>query len=464
MIRRTLGQIAGMIRHSSLDAGHEVLQVTGVSTDTRSIGPGSLFIPLIGPRFNGHDYVREAIERGAAASLWNRGEADPPEDVPLLYVEDTLAALQELAAVYRRQLRVKVVGITGSNGKTSTKDMLASLLGTTYITWKTQGNLNNHIGVPLTLLQLEEDTEMAVVEMGMSALGEIESLSRLAQPDVAIITSVSEVHLGDLRSRDKIAQAKAEILQGLKPGGLFVYNADNPRLTGLLEEHALSGFRSTSFGEASHHPWHLTSCSETIDGTSFTLSDPWCPRLHLTMLGRHQAVNALGAIAVARYFGIPYDRIQAGLRQVEATGMRQERITIGRLTVLNDAYKSNPTSLRAALQTLYALGQGRRTAAVLGEMAELGEEAAELHREIGRELDAGRIELLLTLGPMAALIAQEAESRFPPGSVVHCRHPEEAVARLASLTEADVLVLVKGSRSLRMERIVEALQQEVRLC
>jgi UDP-N-acetylmuramoyl-tripeptide--D-alanyl-D-alanine ligase len=461
MIQRTLQHIADMIGSSSevlpRDQG---MNIKGVSTDTRSILEGSLFIPIQGPRFNGHHYVREAIAKGAAASLWSRGEPDPPIELPLLIVEDTLAAIQQLAGAYRRQLQVKVVGITGSNGKTSTKDILASLLATQYKTQKTSGNLNNHLGVPLTLLQLEEDTEMAVIEMGMSGLGEIERLSRIAQPDAAIITNVSEVHLADLKSRDRIAQAKLEILSGLKPDGLFVFNGDNPLLIEQLGQIAANRVNtSTTFGEASVHTWHPTSFSLSESGVVFAISDPASPTLQLPLLGKHQMTNALGAIAVARHLGISYANIKEGLLRIEATGMRNERIRIGPHTLINDAYKSNPPSVRAALHTLYELKGYKRKIAVLGDMVELGEEAADMHREIGAELDKEHLDYLITLGSMANYIADSARAHFPDGHVFTCSTQQEVLLRLLEVTQnQDCLILIKGSRSLQMEHLVDAMR------
>ncbi|KLR74949.1 UDP-N-acetylmuramoyl-tripeptide--D-alanyl-D-alanine ligase, partial [Geobacillus sp. T6] len=214
MIKRTVRQIAEMADGQCLKPEWENIVVSGVSTDTRTIQAGNLYIPLRGATFNGHDFVQEAAQKGAAAVLWAEREGTPPEGVPVVVVDDTLLALQRLAARYREQLGLKVIGVTGSNGKTTTKDMIAALLSTRYRVQKTEGNLNNHIGVPLTLLSLEEDTEMAVVEMGMSGFGEIERLTMIARPDAAVITNIGEAHLQELGSREGIAKAKLEILAG----------------------------------------------------------------------------------------------------------------------------------------------------------------------------------------------------------------------------------------------------------
>ncbi|MGG4032387.1 UDP-N-acetylmuramoyl-tripeptide--D-alanyl-D-alanine ligase [Paenibacillus cisolokensis] len=460
MMERTIEQIAGMIGAEAPagDAGRTV--VKGVSIDTRSILRDNLFVPIQGPRFNGHEYAAEAFRKGAAAALWQKDEPDPPAHLPLLYVDDTVKALGRLAQAYRSQLKTKVIGITGSNGKTSTKDILAAILGTTYRTQKTIGNLNNHLGVPLTLLRLDEDTEMAVVEMGMSGLGEIAALSAMAQPDVAIITSVSEVHLGDLPTREDIAEAKLEIAGSLKPDGLFVYNADNPLLLERLA-HKNVACRMVSFGQSEQHDWHPLAYTPDERGIAFTISDPACPELYLNLLGKHQMINALAAIAAARHFGVSYDNIRRALRHVEATGMRNEPIRIGGFTVINDVYKSNPTSVRAALDTLYAMPAHKRKIVVLGDMVELGEETEAFHREIGAELDPSRIDRLFTVGSMSRLIAEEARKHFPEDRVTVCLDHAQLVSQLKEAVSDDCIVLIKGSRSLQLEQPIETLREEL---
>lgn len=465
MIKRTLRDIAEMLAVASecRQGDSATIEIQGVSTDTRTIRPGNLYIPIRGPRFNGHDYVREAIAAGAVAALWAADEAHAPTDVPLVIVEDTVAALQQLAAAYRRQLKTRVVGITGSNGKTSTKDILAGLLGIAYRTQKTAGNLNNELGVPLTLLALEEETELAVVEMGMSGLREIALLSSLAQPDIGIITSVSEVHLADLHTRERIAQAKLEILEGLAPEGLFIYNADNPLLTRQLAElqPAVAGL---TFGEGEAHDLHATSWSMTEAGIAFTVNDPALGSLFLPMIGKHQLSNALGAIAAARHLGLSPEQIRQGLLRVEATGMRQEVVYAGKLMMINDAYKSNPPSLRAALDSLMALQPHKRKIAVIGSMVELGEESDALHTAIGAGLDPERIDRVLTIGESAARIAAAAAPRYPAGAVQaydETQRPELAAALLAE-ADSDCIILVKGSRSLKLEEVVDAVLMQVR--
>lgn len=458
MITRTVSQLVAMVGAEPGCYPVDML-IRGVCTDTRSLVPGSLFVPIRGPRFNGHHYVKDALERGAGAALWARGEPDRPDHPAIIEVDDTLTALQRLAKEYRRQLAVKVIGITGSNGKTSTKDLLAALLSTTFRTHKTSGNLNNHLGVPLTLLGMGEETEIAVVEMGMSAIGEIAALSAIAGPDAAVITSVSEVHLGDLGTRDRIVQAKLELAQELQPGGLLVYCGDYPQ---LAEGIGCVGYRGkiVSYGVQPSNDLHPIHWRADDNGFAFVMDDPEPVKFVSPIHGRHQMVNALGAIAVARHLGVPDRLICEGLYDATLSGMRNEIIRVGSCLILNDVYKSNPSSVRAALQTLYDFRKPRRKIVVLGDMVELGEESEQLHRSIGAELDPGRIDLVITVGASGAYIAEEAARRFPKDRIVACANKEEAIVSLNREELENGLLLIKGSRVLQLERIVEALQNK----
>lgn len=230
MIKRQLSAIKQMANNAELKEEFEKITIEGVTTDSRNVRKGNLFVPIIGEKFNGHDFVEKAFENGAHASLWSRSVPNPPQDKPLIIVDDTLAALQQIASHYLLEVNPKVVGITGSNGKTTTKDMIASVVGTRYRVHKTKGNFNNHIGLPLTILDMPEDTEVAVLEMGMNAKGEIELLSSIARPDIAVITNIGDAHLQDLGSREGIAEAKLEIIKGLKENGTLIYHGDEPLL------------------------------------------------------------------------------------------------------------------------------------------------------------------------------------------------------------------------------------------
>lgn len=459
MICRSLREIQNMVKGYGLKKENEDIVIHGVSIDTRQIRPGQLYVPIVGERFNGHRFIQDAIARGAVAAIWSKNEAVPDVDIPIIFVDDSLTAIQDLAKSYREQLKAKVIGITGSNGKTSTKDILASLLRTKYKTQKTFGNLNNHLGVPLTILELEEDTEMAVIEMGTSNLGEIELLTNIACPDIAIITSIGAAHLDELITIENIIKAKLEIVKSLSPNGLFVYYGDHSMLNEKIKEMNLN-HKTISFGSKSSNTCIPLLESSDEKGITFSLSKFHCPSFYLPMVGKHQMYNATAAIAVARYYGISFEQIQEGLLNIEFTGMRNEVISTGRYTILNDSYKSNPASLLAALDTLYNMKNYKRKIAVLGDMIGLGADEIKMHEEIGEKIDPNQIDYLLTIGPLAAHIAGTARPRFRNNRVFICENKDQLIQKLKSLAEYDSLILVKGSRMLKLEEIVEELKKE----
>lgn len=437
--------------------GFPAVKVAGVSTDTRTLLPGNLYVPLKGQRFDGHQFAAEAVAKGAVAALWNSNcGVTAPQGLPLVTVEDTLVALQLLAANYRRQLsNTRVIAITGSNGKTSVKDMLLAILSTRYRTEATKGNMNNEIGVPLTLLSLAEETEMAVLELGMSGPGEIALLSRLVRPELAIITSIGEAHLADLGSVEQIAAAKLEILEGLTADGRFVANGDSPWLQTAIGERA-----AITFGNGEHNQFRATDVSLRDTGMSFRLHGGAGPVLRLPLLGRHQVVNALGAIAAASSLGVDQESIARGLAAVQATSRRGELLRCGLTTIVNDTYKSNPPSVRAALDTFCSLsGYGKRIA-VLGDMRDLGSAEQALHAAIGEALNPELLDTVITIGAAAEQIATAAARRFPPGRVHAARSKAEAVALLRPLLGKEpVLLLVKGANVLALQELVQEISQ-----
>jgi UDP-N-acetylmuramoyl-tripeptide--D-alanyl-D-alanine ligase len=460
MIRRTLEQIKLLL---GAEATGEVdsagIDISGVSTDTRTIQPGNLFIPLIGENFDGHAYALNAYENGAAASLWQMDRPNPPEGMPIIVVADTLTALQQLAKAYRKELPVRIIGITGSNGKTTTKDLVASVLLTTYSVHKTKGNLNNHIGLPLTLLQMDESTEFAVVEMGMSGRGEIALLSELAEPEAAIITMIGEAHMLQLGSREEIARAKVEIAEGLNEGDIFIYNGDEPLIEQVLPEmRTPQSFHRLRFGQAETNDLYPTHIELEESGTRFRINLPDYPEMYIPLLGSHNVINALAAIAVAAYFGVKPPQIAAGLATMQMTSMRIEKLTaLSGLTVLNDAYNASPASMKAALQLMQQLSGYRRKFVVLGDMLELGAQEEQFHRAIGRMLSPQEIDTVFTFGRLAAYIADEAIQNFPAGKVKTFDDKQQLIDELQSVIQADDVVLVKGSRGMRLEQVANEL-------
>ncbi|ABO65583.1 UDP-N-acetylmuramoyl-tripeptide--D-alanyl-D-alanine ligase [Geobacillus thermodenitrificans] len=454
MMKRTVQQIAEMTggRYANPEWGN--IAVSGVSTDTRTIQAGNLYVPLLGETFNGHAFVEEAAQKGAAAVLWAEAEGTPPESVPAIVVDDTLSALQRLATRYREQLGLKVVGVTGSNGKTTTKDMIAALLSSQYRVQKTEGNLNNHIGVPLTLLALEEGTDIAVVEMGMSGFGEIEQLTTIARPNAAVITNIGEAHLQELGSREGIAKAKLEILSGLQGDGLFVYHGDEPLLAELVPSLPLPQHVVT-FGEGEDNDYYPTTVRIEAAGTSFVINELPRQTLFIPVLGKHHVYNALAAIAVARFFGVSWENIAAALSRLQVTRMRTEVVKTKRgFTVINDAYNASPTSMRAALMLLTELDGYRKKIAVLGDMLELGDKEVEFHQAIGEMLRPEMVDYVFTYGPLARHIATAATPFFDQGQVKAFDDKAALAEAVLSVATPDDIVLLKASRGMRLEELL----------
>jgi len=462
MIRRTLREIAAML-DATVDDVYADVEIQGVSTDSRRIANNQLYVPLIGERFDGHAFMGEALQAGAAAGIWQADVPNPPEG-PLLVVDDTLSALQKLAQAYCAQVQPKIVGITGSNGKTTTKDMVAATLATVFRVHKTDGNLNNHIGLPLTLLSMPQDSEIAVLEMGMSARGEIEFLSQLAKPDAVIITMIGDAHMLQLGSREEIARAKTEILSGLREGGLFIYNGDEPLIPQVLPEMKRpAAYRAITFGISVANDYSATDVRMGEDATSFQACGKLASESTYTipLLGLHNVTNALAAIALAQAFGVSEGDIADGLASMRMTGMRIEKVKAeSGLTILNDAYNASPSSMKAALALLDTLTGYERKFVVLGDMLELGESEVDYHRQIGASLDPGVIEAVYAYGNLGRFYAEAAASNFPEGRVHAFADKDDLTRQLAASVTPNDVVLVKGSRGMRLEDVVKQLQEK----
>lgn len=484
MIKRTLGAIASMCGGSLSDPIFAEIGIVGVTKDSRDVKQGQLYIPLVGENFDGHDFAAGALDGGASAALW-QSDRPLPESlaaVPLVLVDDTLAALQRLASKYRDELAVRVVGITGSNGKTTTKDMVASVLGAAFRVHKTAGNLNNHIGLPLTVLQLDETIDVAVLEMGMSGFGEIELLASIGKPDIAIITNIGDAHMLQLGSREGIAKAKLEIVAGLKRGGLLLINGDEPLLTGdaeLKDRLSAAAAEMQTFGLQADNDWHAANMSISTTSSAFDIVAGGAVRKGLDagelryafipLPGQHNVSNALAAVAAAVRLGVPGESIRQGLQAIQLTGMRIEPVRAQNGAILlNDAYNANPTAVRAAIDLVAQLSGYRRKWLVLGDMLELGPEEAEMHREIGEYINPGKADCVLTFGPLSRHTALAAAEQFGIPSIESGEGEESAVQsfddkerlieRLLAQLQPEDLVLVKGSRGMRMEQVVHALQ------
>jgi UDP-N-acetylmuramoyl-tripeptide--D-alanyl-D-alanine ligase len=461
-MKRTIGQIASMsggTLSGELDAER---MVEGVFTDSRKPQSHGMFVPLAGERFDGHDYVQQIMSgEGAAAFLWQKDHGAPPAG-NAIEVDDTLEALQRIAAAYLREIGVSVVGITGSNGKTTTKDIVSALLGTTFKVHKTEGNYNNHIGLPLTVLSMPQDTDILILEMGMSGRGEIRLLADIAQPDVAVITNIGESHLLQLGSCAEIARAKLEIVGGLKSGGLLIYNGDEPLLPQVLAEPETvkpDGLKLFTFGISAGNDDYPTEVTSDGDGSLFTTAQSGKDAFKLPLLGQHNVVNGLAALAVARHFGVDTDHVREGLSALKLTGMRIEVVACANgLTVLNDAYNASPASTKAAIQTLSGYETDGRKIAVLGDMLELGPEEKRFHEEIGLFAAEHDVDALFTYGALGMSIAKGARAFMPSDDVHAYEDKQKLILHLQAYLHADDVVLVKASRGMRLEEIVDALK------
>lgn len=454
MIKRQLSAIKQMANNAELKEEFEKITIEGVTTDSRNVRKGNLFVPIIGEKFNGHDFVEKAFENGAHASLWSRSVPNPPQDKPLIIVDDTLSALQQIASHYLLAVNPKVVGITGSNGKTTTKDMIASVVGTRYRVHKTKGNFNNHIGLPLTILDMPEDTEVAVLEMGMNAKGEIELLSSIARPDIAVITNIGDAHLQDLGSREGIAEAKLEIIKGLKENGTLIYHGDEPL---LKKDYSC---QTVTFGEKKNNNLFPTSMELLGEGTRFRANIAEQP-FFIPVLGRHNVLNALAAIAVGELLKIGLDRIEKGLRDLKITNMRLELIqTKNGLSIINDAYNANPTAMKAAIDLVHGLKGYSQKILVLGDMLELGEREVELHQEVGMMLSDQEIDHLFTFGKLGKEIAVGAKKVIDERKIHVFFDKDELIHELKKAAGSKDLVLVKASRGMKLEDVVHALMEE----
>ncbi len=427
------------------------IEITGVSINTRTLKPGDLFVPFRGEHVNGHQYVRQAFEAGAAASLWQRDEPNPPKDLPLLIVDDCKLALQEMARAYRNELSTMVIGITGSNGKTSTKDLVASVLKPYFKVQKTQGNFNNELGMPLTILSLDEDTKFAVLEMGMSGFGEIEFLSEMARPDYAIITNIGEAHIQDLGSREGIAKAKFEITAGMESHAKLFYDGDEPLLTPYVEEFP----QAVSFGFGENNELAVTSIKATENGSSFLVSGIIDAAFTIPVLGEHQVKNTLSAILVALEAGLSEEQIRRSLQNAALTDMRMQIVQANNgATFINDAYNAAPSSMGAALNFIRETTMKDDKWLVLGDMLELGDNEQQYHEDLAK-LIGDNISGVCLYGPRMKWLRDKLAESFS-GEVIWSENDYAPLVEfLKERTSAESIILVKGSRGMALEKVIE---------
>jgi UDP-N-acetylmuramoyl-tripeptide--D-alanyl-D-alanine ligase len=420
--------------------------ISGWSVDSRTVSPGDLFFALRGANQDGHAYLAQVFQKGAAAAV-----VDRPVDsaYPAICVPDTLEALQKLAAWARLRWNGRIVGVTGSAGKTTTKETIAQCLSAAFPVGKTTGNFNNHVGLPLSLLRIPQEAQAAVIEMGMNHAGEIRSLASIARPDIGVVTNIGYAHVEHLGSIEGIARAKRELIEALPPHGTAVLNADDTRVAAFRDVHPENVLTFGLSGGADVRPEQV---GFTPDGVRFRLDGV---EFESALVGRHGLLNILAGIAVARVFGIAAERLREAVRSLTPGKMRGERFTHAGITVFNDCYNSNPDAARSMLDVLRDT-PARRRVAVLGEMLELGRWSEALHQDVGLYATRCGINVLVGIrGAARQMIDAAIRSGLPADAALFYEDPSEAGSALRSLLQKGDAVLFKGSRGTRVEKALE---------
>jgi len=461
----TAGEIASAME-GRLVSGAADGRIDAFSIDTRTLAAGDLFLAIRGTRFDGHAFVRAALAKGASGAVVAdpaaAGELDLAPAPVLILVDETTLALQRLARYVRRASGASVVAITGSAGKTTTKELTAQLLAMRYRVMRNPGNLNNHIGLPLSLLELRHRPEVAVMELGMSAAGEVRTLVGIAEPDVRVWTNVAPVHVEFFESLDAVAEAKAEIFDGATTETTLVANAADPRIVARLDR--FPG-RVVTFAVAQEADVVAGDVRDLgLEGSEARVRTPaGSVQIRTRLLGRGNLANVVAAMAVALQFGLPLDRLARGVEGFGPPAHRGEVLRLSRgVTLVDDSYNSNPTALERALEVVRAETRAGRRVAVLGEMLELGRAAVGLHRQCGRAAAAAGLDALVTIGgdPARALGEAAVAAGLSASAVAHCADSLEAGDLVAQLVRPGDVVLVKGSRGVRTDRVVERLKAE----
>lgn len=432
MIKISVEKVAEIV-NGKLYIENDENEILGVSTDSRTVEECNLYIPLVGKKFDGHDFLDAVKDKGVKTLIWSRDEI--PSGINVIKVKDTLKALHDLAKYYIAHINPKVIAVTGSNGKTSIKDILYNVLKRKYNVSATKGNFNNEIGLPLTILGMCENSEVAVLEMGMESFGEISLLSHIANPDIAIISNIGTAHIKELGSRENIAKAKLEILDGLKQNGLLIVDYNEPLLknqysnTQYFNKNIISNFTQNKTGIAfDYNGIHYKS----------------------NLLGKHQVDNILACLIALKKLNVSDEDILEGLRNPEMTKMRNDFYTFKDVFILDDSYKSNPESAIAALTTLSYFDE--RKVAVLGDMLDLGQNEIEYHRNIGKCLDQFNLSQVYFYGPLSKYSHEN--------SSVNSKYFDDKVELAKALAlEKDCVILFKASRGIKMEEVIENMKE-----
>lgn len=453
----TLAQIAEACG-GTLIGGNEAKEytVTGVEIDSRRVKAGDLFVAIPGEKVDGHKFIQDVLKKGAYALSKQSLDVDGA----YILVEDTVTAMKRLARFYRNTLDIKVVGITGSVGKTSTKEMIASVLGTKFRVHKTQGNFNNGIGLPLTIFQIEKEHQVAVLEMGISEFGEMHELADMAQPDIMVITNIGLCHLENLKTRDGILKAKTESFAHLKPDGVVILNGDDDKLSTVEQ---VAGRKPVFYGIKGRNLCETSVCADAVtehglEGMTAEFHTPQGDmEVFIPIPGEHNVYNALAATCVAEQLGLSMDEIKCGIAAASTISGRTNLIHTKGMTVIDDCYNANPVSMKASLDVLSKAG-GRKIA-VLGDMGELGEDEKQLHYEVGTYAGTLPIDLLFCVGTLSGKLAEGAKKQNPALTVKHYATREEMTEELLATVKEGDAVLVKASHFMEFPKVVAALTE-----
>ena len=436
----------------------DTTEALGVVLDSRQVGAGYIFIATGGERVDGHSFIDHVFENGAIGVICEK-VPDNPKGAYIL-VKDSFQALKDVAEYYRSQLDVKVIGITGSVGKTSAKEFIASVVSGAFRTQKTKGNFNNEVGLPLTVLQIREDCEVAVLEMGISDFGEMHRLSKIARPDICVITNIGQCHLENLGTRDGILKAKSEIFDFMAADGSVCLNGDDNKLITITE---IKGKKPLFFGMDVGNAVYATDYVHMgLEGSRVTIhvntDTQTAFPVAIPLPGEHMVYNALAAAAVGLLLGMTSGQIRAGLEAVEPVGGRSNVIRTESFTIIDDCYNANPVSMKAAIDLLAQLAQSRRVA-IMGDMFELGERERELHREVGEYAADNNLDAIICVGDLSKDMADGARAAaYSESSVYHFGNKEELLAQLKELLRVGDTVLVKASHGMHFEELIPVIE------
>lgn len=465
MIELKYKQLLDIVKGNPFPESHfEDFLIKGVSIDSRAIDPQNLFIAIKGEKFDGHDFIKQALDKGASCAVISE-ERLSNREIPYIsstsgkravLVKDTRTALQNIARWYRDKFNVKVVAITGTNGKTTTKEMIAEVLSKKYKVLRSEKSFNNQIGVPLTLLKITPETEVLVLELGMNQPGEIEILTRMANPDLGLITNIGPAHLEFMGSLEKIAQAKFELLDNMDKGGKIVLNADDPWLSKRAKTEKRKVF---TFGLEREADFVAKNIIQNGNGFfSFSVNNSF--PITLKLLGKHNVYNALAAFAVGSVLKVGNDKIKGSLEEYFPFELRMELTEVDGIKILNDSYNANPTSMAMVLETLKGMNTSGNKVAVLGDMLELGEKSLEFHQKIGNKVKECEIDYLFTFGELSSGIAQGAKDKgFEKKNIFSFQDKKSLLEKILEILKLGDVVLFKGSRKMGLEEIVEGLKK-----